>query len=136
MITALIFVASVAAFFQFFILYCHSILATARTVPLSDRVREIAGVAGEGIVAADFERFFRLIHLCPERDEDRAEIRAVAVYYTLLHAFHWLVRPSIPKIASWVDQECRICTYFAAVALDRRIAYSQGVITQQSSESF
>lgn len=134
MIAALIFVVSAAAFLQFFVSYCRSILESTRTVNLSDRVRQIAGIVNGRIAAADFERVLRLVHLCPGQCDDLTEIRAVTAYYRLLNAFYKLASPAIPKAAAWAEQECSICSYFAVVALERRIVYSHNLVAQQSNE--
>ncbi|HXZ12169.1 MAG TPA: hypothetical protein VEG64_07230 [Candidatus Sulfotelmatobacter sp.] len=134
MIAALICVISLAAFLQFFVSYCRSILASSRKVELSDRVREVTGIANENVGADDFDRLLQLVRLCPERADDQAEIRAVGTYYGLLYFVGRLTRPVIPSVAAWVEQERRSCSYFAAVALDRRISYSRDLFSQQIAD--
>jgi len=134
MIAALICVISLAAFLQFFVSYCRSILASRRKVELSDRVREVTGIANENVGADDFDRLLQLVRLCPERADDQAEIRAVGTYYGLLYFVGRLTRPVIPSVAAWVEQERRSCSYFAAVALDRRISYSRDLFSQQIAD--
>ena len=56
MIAALICVISIAAFLQFFVSYCRSILASSRKFELSDRVREVTGIADHDVAADDFNR--------------------------------------------------------------------------------
>ena len=84
MIAALIFVSSIAALLQFFVSHCRSILAYSRRVELSDRVREVTGLAASNVAASDFDRLVQLVRLCPERGDDRKEIRVVGTYYSLL----------------------------------------------------
>jgi hypothetical protein len=134
MIAALICVISVAAFLQFFVSYCRSILASSRKVELSARVREVTGIASQQIAAEDFKRLVQLVRLCPERGDDGGEIRAVGTYYRLLHVLGRLARPVIPSVAAWVEQERESCSHFAAVALDRRISYSRDLFTQQVAD--
>jgi hypothetical protein len=43
-------------------------------------------------------------------------------------------RPVAPRFAGWVEQERKSCSYFAAVALDRRISYSRDLFTQQITD--
>jgi hypothetical protein len=133
-IAALIFVFSIAAFLQFFIWHCRSILASSRRVELSDRVREVTGVQGGSFGAEDFGRLVQLVRLCPERGDDQGEIRAVGTYYSLLDFFGRVTRPAIPSVAAWAEQERVNCSYFAAVALDRRISYSRDLFTQQVAD--
>ena len=134
MIAALICVISVAAFLQFFVSYCRSILASSRKVELSSRVREVTGIASHNVAADDFQRLLQLVRLCPERGDDQTEIRAVGTYYGLLHILGCLARPWVPSLASWAEQERQSCSYFAAVALDRRISYSRDLFTEQVAD--
>jgi hypothetical protein len=134
MIAALICVISVTAFMQFFISYCRSALATSRKVSLSEHVQEITGIASGNVAAADFPRLLQLVRLCPERADDQTEIRAVGTYYSLLAAIGRSTRALMPKLAEWTEQERRSCSYFAAVALDRRITYTRGLYTEQVAE--
>ena len=134
MIAALICVISVAAFLQFFVSYCRSILASSRNIVLSDRVREVTGIANQDVHADDFNRLLQLVRLCPERGDDQSEIRAVGTYYGLLAVLHRVSGPVAPGVAAWVQQERKSCSYFAAVALDRRISYSRDLFTQQITD--
>jgi hypothetical protein len=134
MMAALICVASIALFLQFFISYCRSILGASRKVELSERVREVSGIAEDRAGAEDFPRLVQLVRLCPERGDDQAEIRAVGTYYGLLRAMKAISAIVIPKIAVWTDLERQSCSHFAAVALDRRISYSRDLFTQQVAD--
>jgi len=134
MIAALICVLSLATCLQFFVLYCRSILASTRKVELSSRVREVTGIASQNVGADDFQRLLELVRMCPERADDQTEIRAVGTYYGLLYFLGLLTRPVIPSVAAWVEQERRSCSYFAAVALDRRISYSRDLFSQQIAD--
>jgi hypothetical protein len=134
MIASLICVISVTAFLQFFVSYCRSALATSRKINLSEHVREITGIAGANVAAAEFPRLLQLVRLCPERADDQTEIRAVGTYYSLLAAIGHITRALMPKLAEWTEQERRSCSYFAAVALDRRITYTRGLYTEQVAE--
>jgi hypothetical protein len=134
MIASLIFVISFAALLQFFILHCRSILAYSRRVELSDRVREVTGIAAQNVSAGDFQRLVQLVRLCPERGEDRKEIRVVGAYYRLLAMLDRLTRSLVPSVAAWSENERQSCSDFAAVALDRRISYSRDLFTQQVAD--
>jgi hypothetical protein len=134
MIAAVIFVFSIAAFLQFFIWHCRSILASSRRVELSDRVREVTGIQSPNFGAEDFGRLVQLVRLCPERGDDRGEIRAVGTYYSLLHILGRVARSTVPSVAAWTEQERENCSHFAAVALDRRISYSRDLFTQQVAD--
>jgi hypothetical protein len=132
MIPALICVISIAAFLQFFVSYCRSILAASRKVELSARVREVTGLASQDVASDDFDRLLQLVRLCPERGDDHAEIRAVGTYYGMMNLLRRV--PLAPGLAAWAEQERRSCSYFAAVALDRRISYSRDLFIQQVAD--
>jgi hypothetical protein len=135
MMASLICVISVAAFLQFFVLHCRSILASCRRVELSDRVREVTGMHDAKIAPDDFYRLLQLVRLCPERGDDQMDIRAVGTYYNLLGLLRVVARSAVPRVAAWAEEERRSCSYFAAVALDRRISYSRDLFTQQVAEN-
>ncbi len=134
MIAALICVVSAAIFLQFFVSYCRSILASSRNIALSDRVREVTGIADQEVRADDFDRLLQLVRLCPERGDDQSEIRAVGTYYGLLAVLNRISRPVGPGFSAWLEKERKSCSYFAAVALDRRISYSRDLFTQQITD--
>ena len=134
MMAALICIVSLAVFAQFFVWYCRSILAPSRQVALSERVREVTGIANQEVAPDDFNRLLQLVRLCPERGDDRSEIRAGGTYYWFLDMLKRISVVAGPRIAQWADHERRDCSYFAAVALDRRISYSRDLFTQQISD--
>ena len=134
MIAAIICAMSLAVFAQFFVWYCRSILAPSRNVSLSDRVREVTGITNQDVAPDDFNRLLQLVRLCPERGDDRSEIRAVGLYYRILAILKGVSIMAGPRVAEWADHERRDCSYFAAVALDRRISYSRDLFTQQNSD--
>jgi phosphatidylglycerophosphate synthase len=133
LIAALICVASVAAFMQFLVSYCRSVVSAFGKLELSARVREVAGMGNRAAAADDFARFLQLLHLCPEHSEDRMHIQAVKTYYALLRAVGRVSRMLIPGVAAWTDQERTGCSHFAAVALDRRMEFSRDLFARQAS---
>jgi hypothetical protein len=131
MMASLIFVISVATLLMFFISYCRSLMASSSRHALSEEVRDVTGISSVA-TGRDFPRVVQLLQLCPEHQGDRVGLRAVAFYYSLLGFLQKSVAPIVPSLRSWADLEQASCGYFAAVALDRRIAYSRELLTQQS----
>jgi hypothetical protein len=127
---ALIFVVSAIALLQFFISYCRSLIAASLKQPLSEEVRDVAGIP-KVASGDDFARVLQLVQLCPDRPEDRGDIRAIAAYFRLLNFVRATVARVIPSLLGWADMERGQCAYFAAVALDRRIAFSRDMLAQQ-----
>ena len=135
MIPALIFAISLAALIQFFVSYCRSLVAASSRVDLSLEARELTGIRHRSAYAEEFPRFMLLVGLCPERGDDRFAVRAIRGYYHLLSVVRAALRRMVPSVAEWADTERNACAYFAAVALDRRIAYSRDLMAQQMSNS-
>ncbi len=73
----------------------------------------------------------QLLMLCPDRPEDRGEIRAIGLYFQMLNVMKTAVGRLMPSFLAWADKERGRCTYFAAVALDRRVAFSRDLLAQQ-----
>jgi hypothetical protein len=130
MIAALVLVCSVVFFMQFFLPYCRSIIAASSKHVLSAEVVDVSGITAPAS-GEDFPRVVQLLQLCPDRPEDRGEIRAVGVYFKLLNVLKSTASTVAPSIRAWAEQERGRCTYFAAVALDRRVAFSRDLLAQQ-----
>ncbi len=126
----LIFLFSAAALLQFFISYCRSLIAASIKQPISAEVRDVTGIASAAS-GEDFVRVVQLLQLCPERPEDGSRIRAINAYFRLLTFLRSTVARVIPALVNWTEMERGQCTYFAAVALDRRIAFSRDMLAQQ-----
>jgi len=126
----LIFLFSAAALLQFFISYCRSLIAASIKQPISAEVRDVTGIASTAS-GEDFVRVVQLLQLCPERPEDGSRIRAINAYFRLLTFLRSTVARVVPALVNWTEMERGQCTYFAAVALDRRIAFSRDMLAQQ-----
>src|ERR1700736_6570409 len=130
MMAAIIFVFSVAALLQFFVSYCRSLIAASVKHPLSVEVQDVTGIA-TAASGEDFARVIQLLLLCPDRPEDRGEIRAIGAYFRLLSIVRRTLERVAPSIGAWAEKERGQCTYFAAIALARRIAFSRDLLAQQ-----
>jgi hypothetical protein len=133
MIALLIFVVSALTMLQFFVSYCHSLIAESRAYELSEQGREIAGVTGHSPREDQFKRLLQLIALCPEPGGDSRQVRAVSAYYRMLGLGRTLFGWIEPAVARWIESERGGCTYLAAVMLDRRIAYNRVLMARQMS---
>ena len=130
MMAAFIFVVSVVIFLQFFIFYCRSLIAVSSKQPLSAEVLDVTGIQ-RAASGEDFNRVMQLLQLCPERPEDRNGIQAIGAYFRLLNLLRSTVAHFIPSMQSWTEMERAQCTYFAAVALERRISFSRDLLARQ-----
>lgn len=134
MIAALIFVVSFAVLLQFFVSYSRSIIAAYRKSELSEQVREVVGIEDQKVGSEEFGRLIQLVRLCPQKSDDQTDLRVVGLYYRMLGGLRALTKSISPQIFKWAEQERMDCTYFVAVALDRRIAYSRDLLAQQMSQ--
>lgn len=116
---------------QFFVSYSRSLIAASIKQALSPEVQDVAGIS-KPAVGEDFARVVQLLHLCPDRREDRGEIRAIGAYFRMLEFVRSTVAKAMPPVLAWTERERGQCTYFAAVALDRRIAFSRDMLAQQA----
>ena len=130
MIAGIIFACSVVFLLQFFVSYCRSLIAASSKQVLSAEVRDVTGIAATAS-GEDFPRVMQLLHLCPESPEDRSRVQAVGAYFRLLNVVRSTFAKMVPSLGSWTERERAHCAYFAAVALERRIAFSRDMLTQQ-----
>ena len=130
MMAALIFAFSVLTLLMFFVSYCRSLVAASSKHALSREVRDITGISGPA-VGQDFARVTQLLQLCPDRPEDRPRLKAVGAYYNLLGFLQSSVVRFMPSLQAWMEQERAGCANFAAVVLDRRIAFSREIIARE-----
>jgi hypothetical protein len=93
-------------------------------------VQEVTGIS-RAPSPEDFSRVVQLLNLCPDRPEDRSDLRAIGAYYRLLGFVRATIALAAPSLKTWADRERAQCTYFAAVALGRRIAFSRNLLSQQ-----
>lgn len=130
MMAGVILVCSVVLFLQFFVFYCRSLIAVSAKQALSPEVQDVTGIqrtaSGE-----DFKRVMQLLQLCPERPEDRNGIQAIGAYFRLLNFLRATLARIVPSLRVWTEVERGQCTYFAAVALERRISFSRDMLAQQ-----
>jgi hypothetical protein len=128
MIAALICVISFCALLQFGFSSSRSVVAASRELALSDQVRRAAGIQGSQIDGGEFARLLQLASLCPVQGRDSLPIAMVRAYHGLLHCLEVTARGVAPHAAEWIEGERQNCAYFVAVALDRRIANSRGLL--------
>jgi hypothetical protein len=130
MMAALIFAVSLVTLLMFFVSYCRSLMAASSRHLLSAEVRDVTGIKALA-TARDYVKVMQLLQLCPENPADRAGLRAVSVYYDILEMTQRSLARLVPKLQRWTEQERAGCANFAAVALDRRIAFNREALLRQ-----
>ena len=132
LIATFILAISFLTLLQFFVSYCHSLIAESRGCELSPQTRELSGVAAKTVHGDQFKRLLQLTALCPEPGGDSRQLRAVSAYFSMLGFVRTLLTWAFPAAAQWIELERGGCAYVAAVVLDRRIAYNRMLKTQQA----
>ena len=122
-----ILVVSVALLMQFFVSYCRLQVAAGRRVDLSESAREAAGIEGQGVSGDEFLRLRKLVELCPETNGNSYKLGAIRAYHAFLGMIQTMFGPVMPAAAAWATSERSRCAYYAAVALDARIAQTRQI---------
>jgi hypothetical protein len=137
MIAILIFALSILTLLQFFVSYCHSLIAESRGYELSEQVCEISSITANGPQGDKFKRLLQLFAICPERGSDGMQVRAVSTYFIMLGLMRTLFSWIGPAAAQqWIESERGGCAYVVAVMLDRRIACNRVLMDQQTGSGF
>jgi len=130
MMAALIFAVSLVTLLMFFVSYCRSLMAASSRHTLSAEVRDVTGIK-DLPCARDYAKVRQLLRLCPERPDDRAGLRAVGIYYDILDLTQRSIARLIPQLSNWAEHERAGCAGFAAVALDRCIAFNRETLARE-----
>ncbi|HKV28300.1 MAG TPA: hypothetical protein VJN90_08540 [Candidatus Acidoferrales bacterium] len=122
MIPVLMLMFSAVALVRFFLSYCRSILATYATVELSFATREVIGLEPGEIRGGQFGRLCALLRIAPNPGADKWHLRIVFAYFRIISMIDMSVARLAPIARGWTERESTRCAYFAAAALERRIA--------------
>jgi hypothetical protein len=133
MTAAIIFAISLLTLLQFFVSYCHSLIAESRSYELSEYAREISGVTARTAHGDQFKRLLQLLALCPDPGGDTNQVRAVSMYFKLVSLARAVCAWAAPGLTEWMQSERGECAYVLAVVLDKRIAYNRMLMSEQVS---
>jgi len=125
---SVILVVSLYLLMQFFVSYCRLQVAAGRRVDLSESAREATGIQGLGVSGDEFARLRRMVELCPETNGDSYKLGAIHAYHAFLGMVQVMFGPMMPAAAAWATSERSGCSYYAAVALDARIAQTRRIL--------
>ena len=121
MITATLLVISVVALVQFAVYYWRSLLAGVAAEPISERVREAAGLESTSVGPSDFASFLQLNRLTPGLRDSGHGLRTVWAYYHAVGALKLLAGVRLPALAAWTEREMSTCSRYAAVILSQQL---------------
>jgi hypothetical protein len=126
---------SIGATIEFFVAYCRSLIASASEHILSDEARGVAGIAGNRVGADQFAPVMRLVKLCPVLNADSKNLAAVGLYFRAVTIVANAGQDLGWNLRGWAERERSACAFFAAVALDQRIAGSRNLLAEQMSNA-
>jgi hypothetical protein len=72
-----------------------------------------------------------LVRFCTLGQEDRARLAGVSTYYSLVTRLHASSSRICEAFPDWAERERGRCSYFVAVALDRRITNTHKLRAEQ-----
>lgn len=124
MIVALIAVVSLAAMAQFALFYWRATIAVTAAHPISDAIRNSAGIERPDVEAADFATLLRLVEVCPALRNDKGGMGPVRSYFRVVRVLGKLLNPIL---GGWARAEMHLCSRYLAVRLDQRIANNRGI---------
>lgn len=133
MLGALILVLSVAALGQFGVFYFRAVLASVAAQPLTGYVQQIEGFPTRPLRSDDFPLLVQLQKLCPEVGTDARGLRAARVYYRTLSTVINVINGFVPALRGWAESEQTLCSQFAAVLLDQRLARTANAAAEMRS---
>ena len=117
MIAAVLIAVSVAACAQFALYYWRAIIAGVAAHPVSDRIREAAGISGPVVGAQDFRSILSLYEMAPD-------LRGPAGNFGILRSYYFAVQMLgrlSPSMANWANAEMAICSRYLAVVVDQHM---------------
>jgi hypothetical protein len=117
MMAAIIFLISTIAFGQFGIYYWRATIAATSRTPVSDRVRQAAGISTPSLSPRDFRAILDLHDVTPALRGSDGQFLAIRVYYLVMEKLGRL----IPPVSEWAEREMTMCSNYMAVLLDRHI---------------
>ncbi len=130
MMAVVILVFSLISLLLFFLSYCRSLVASSTKEALPQEVVDVTGITNPSS-PDDFSRVMQLLKLCPDRPEERGKLRAIAAYYRFLGLLRSTLAVIVPSLKAWTENERAHCSYFAALLLGKRIAFSRDLFAQQ-----
>ncbi|HUK51929.1 MAG TPA: hypothetical protein VL099_01415 [Candidatus Binatia bacterium] len=133
MFAAFILVLSMAALGQFVVFYYRAILVSVAAYPLTGYVQQVQGFPDRPLRSDDFAVLLQLQEICPQVGPDARSLRIARVYFQLLTAAKRAINGFVPMMHTWMDREQTLCTQFAAVLLDQRLARTAAEAAQVRS---
>jgi hypothetical protein len=133
MIAVLIAAFAIAALLQFSLSWWRAAMASAVARPVSEKLKSLAAHCGLTMESEDFAALQSLLESCPELSGEESRYRSVRLYYAALSRLRALARRAAPSLAEWASKEMALCSRYAAVMVDQRLARTQALLAELRS---
>jgi hypothetical protein len=97
--------------------------------PISDRVRQAAGLDSLGVCAADFGALISLHAAAAGLSNTGAGVGLVRAYYVSVLA----ISSALPGLAAWSEREMTTCSRYIGVLVDRSLEHNAACIRDARS---
>jgi hypothetical protein len=132
MISALIFVISVAALAQFGLFAWRAAFFSIAARELSRETREALGAAGASVESGDLAGATKWLALSPNLAGEDRRLWTVKSYYAALRAISAMSRDLTPS-SDWSHREMIACARYAAVVVEERLQRNRLAVAEMQS---
>jgi hypothetical protein len=102
---------------QFGFYYWRAMVLSIAALPVSDRIRVAARIAGPAVGSHDLGSILSAYNLVPNLRGGRSNFRAIQAYYAVIEKLGRM----IPSMAKWSEVEMVTCSRYAAVLVDQHL---------------
>ena len=133
MISALIFVISLAALLQFGLYSWRAAFLSVASKPESEEIRAALGSYVQASNTPDFESATEWLKLSPNLAGQDRQTWPVRLYFSALRAIGAVTQVIAPSKAGWSQREMGACARFIAVVADERMQRNRLCIAEMQS---
>ena len=132
MISALIFVISIAALAQFGLYAWRAAFLSVAAREISQETREALGAAGSAVQDGDFSSATKWLDLSPNLAGEDRRLWTVRAYYAALRGVAAMSRILAPA-GEWSQREMVACSRYAAVVVEERMQRNRLAVAEMQS---
>ncbi|HEY4741939.1 MAG TPA: hypothetical protein VIH76_15185 [Candidatus Acidoferrales bacterium] len=133
MISALIFVISLAALGQFALLSWRAAFLTVAAKPVSEEIRAALGAYAPASETENFQSAAEWLKLSPNLGGEDRRIWPVRLYFVALRGISAATKFVAPSMAGWSQREMSACARFVAVVAGERLQRNRLCMAQMQS---
>lgn len=133
MVSALIFVISMAALLQFGLFAWRAAFLSVAAKPVSEQIRAALGEQSDATGGVDYQAASEWLKLSPNLDGGDRSMWPVRAYFTALRGISAVMQSVAPSKAGWSQREMSACARYIAVVADERLQRNRLCIAQMQS---